>query len=133
MTTTTTTTTTTTIKHCLCCLKPSSSTAKEAIFIFQLCLTSFQILQCECDVVPLFCSMKRNEDDIDCCSCCFCCFVVLCCIVFPNSKYVYAILRIKNDRNNDRCRLRSVSLNKTKERHHIHTSKSRSQLSIARR
>ena len=27
-------TTTTTIKHCLCCLKPSSSTVKAAIFIF---------------------------------------------------------------------------------------------------
>ena len=44
----------------------------------------------------------------------------------PLSKFVYAIQCNRNDRNNDRCRLRSVSLNKTKERHHIHTSKSRS-------
>ena len=68
---TTTTMMTTTIKRCLCCLKPSSSTVKEAIFIFQLCLTSFQILKRECHVVPFFCSMKRKEDDIDHCFCHF--------------------------------------------------------------
>ena len=32
----------------------------------------------------------------------------------------------KKDKNNDPCRLHSVSLNKTKEQHHIHTSKCRS-------